>query len=270
MLLHSLSPPAAVRTVTVTASLCLIRLVPRRGSRCCSKKKRQKEKVTAARSRRKSEKTAREGCRRGRWHFTCDETTQLITALPRGSTRTTIGNRWRSIMWLRGNSCRVSAPHHPRADDTEWRSAFRFDPSSHFLPCVGWVCSQTWFHHHYATKVTFLSLSLMEWKRRLEKNSDLCLCHCIFGFSFSVEEFLVDAPLSFSLYFAFWPLDGDIRQFTRMRVQSGEVRPFDTGSFLLRVQCSGSRSWVTRLCVPLWRAHACNTSISLVHVSTQP
>lgn len=45
--------------------------------------KRQKEKVTAARSRRKSVKTAREGCRRGRWHFTCDETTQLITALPR-------------------------------------------------------------------------------------------------------------------------------------------------------------------------------------------
>lgn len=109
------------------------------------KKKRKKEKVTAPRSRRKSVKIAREGCRRGRWHFTCDETTQLITALPRGSTRTTVGNRWRSIMWLRGNSCRVSAPHHPRADDTERWSPFRLDPSCHFLPCVERVCNPTWF-----------------------------------------------------------------------------------------------------------------------------
>lgn len=105
-----------------------------------------------------SVKIAREGCRRGRWHFTGDETTQLITALPRGSTRTTVGNRWRSIMWLRGNSCRVSAPHHPRAGDAERWSAFRVDPSCRSLPCVERVCNPTWFNHHSATQaVLFFS-----------------------------------------------------------------------------------------------------------------
>lgn len=189
MLLHSLSPPVAVRTVTVTASLCLIRLVPRRRSRCCWKKKERKKErkgYSAEEPPENSVKIAREGCRRGRWHFTGDETTQLITALPRGSTRTTVGNRWRSIMWLRGNSCRVSAPHHPRAGDTKRWSAFRVDPSCHSLPCVERVCNPTWFNHYSATQaVLFFSyLSIMEWKHNLE-DGQICACViCIISFSF--------------------------------------------------------------------------------------
>lgn len=96
MLLHSLSPPVTVRTVTRTASLCLIRLVPRRRSRCCER--------LALRNCWKVWRLQGECCWRDRWHFACYETMQLITTLPRVFTHTAIRNRWRSIMWLKGTA----------------------------------------------------------------------------------------------------------------------------------------------------------------------
>lgn len=90
------APSCNIRTVTATGSLCLICLILRCGGWCGRLRERKHLAASAP--------TTDERRRQDRWYFTCYETMQLITTLPRVLTQQTRSSRWRLIMWLKGTA----------------------------------------------------------------------------------------------------------------------------------------------------------------------